>query len=45
MEGHDSGKHPQVGKKGNCFLLFIVFFFIFVILLVWVYQMNFQLDF
>ena len=28
------------GKKGSCFLKFLVALLLFVILLIWVYQMN-----
>ena len=33
------------GKKGGCFLKFLVGMIIFVILLIWVYRMNFNLTF
>lgn len=33
------------GKKGSCFLQFLVFVVLFVILLIWVYNKNFQLTF
>lgn len=33
------------GKKGGCFLQFLVAVIIFILLLIWVYQMNFKLTF
>lgn len=33
------------GKKGSCFLQFLVFLIIFVVLLIWVYNKNAQLTF
>ena len=31
------------GKKGSCFLQFLVFFILFILLLIWVYNMNGEL--
>jgi cbb3-type cytochrome oxidase subunit 3 len=28
------------GKKGGCFVLFLVFVILFILLLIWVYNMN-----
>jgi len=33
------------GKKGSCFLQFLVFLILFVILLIWVYNKNFHMTF
>jgi hypothetical protein len=33
------------GKKGSCFLQFLVFMILFVILLIWVYNKNSSLTF
>lgn len=33
------------GKKGSCLGQFILFFILFIILLIWVYQKNGQLTF
>jgi hypothetical protein len=41
MEGSD----VNYGKKGSCFGLFVLFFFLFILLLVWVYNMNSKLEF
>ncbi len=36
---------PNYGRKGGCFLTFIAFFLLFIILLIWVYYKNFKLAF
>ncbi len=36
---------PNYGRKGSCFLKFILFFLLFIILLIWVYYKNFKLAF
>jgi len=36
---------PNYGRKGSCFLTFVLFFLLFIILLVWVYYKNFKLAF
>ncbi len=36
---------PNYGRKGGCFLKFILFFLLFIILLIWVYYKNFKLAF
>lgn len=36
---------PNYGRKGGCFLTFILFFLLFIILLIWVYYKNFKLAF
>lgn len=33
------------GKKGRCFIQFVIFLLLFIILLIWVYNMNFDLTF
>lgn len=30
----------NAGKKGYCFLIFVVFMFLFVLLMVWIYNLN-----
>jgi len=37
--------NTNYGKKGGCFLLTIVAILMFIILLIWVYRMNFHLTF
>ena len=36
---------PNYGRKGGCFLKFVLFFLLFIILLIWVYYKNFKLAF
>lgn len=45
MQEQNYGNESRIGKKGTCFLLIIIFFILFILLLVWIYQMNFQLSF
>ena len=33
------------GKKGSCFIKFLIAVILFVLLLIWVYRMNFDLTF
>jgi len=40
-----SMNETNYGKKGSCFLQFLVFLILFVILLIWVYNKNFHLTF
>lgn len=36
---------PNYSRKGSCFLQFVLFFVLFIILLIWIYQKNFALTF
>ena len=36
---------PNYGRKGGCFLKFVLFFLLIIILLIWVYYKNFKLAF
>lgn len=38
-------ENQNYGRKGSCFLQFLLFFILFIILLVWVYYKNFRLTF
>jgi hypothetical protein len=38
-------ENPNYGRKGSCFLQFLLFLILFIILLIWVYNMNFKLTF
>ena len=38
-------ENMNYGKKGRCFAMFLIFVILFVILLIWVYNKNFNLTF
>jgi len=38
-------KEQKYGQKGRCLLMFIGFVFLFIVLLVFIYQKNFVLEF
>lgn len=37
--------NSNYGKKGGCFLLTLAAILLFIILLIWIYRMNFHLTF
>ena len=36
---------PNYGRKGSCFLQFVLLFLLIIIVLIWVYYKNFRLTF
>ncbi len=36
---------PNYSRKGSCFLQFILFFVLFIIMMIWIYYKNFALTF
>jgi len=38
-------KELTKGSKGRCFVFFLLFVFLFCLMLVYIYQQNFKLDF